>query len=108
MKTRAWIWQLNADYPGPDPDDGNLPIGEAWVKTHDGAVWMDYFYDHALVPKDANSVRRLKQVYEDQGIGFVPWCVPKGLRPRSEERPVGKQCRSRWSPYPVKKDVRLL
>src|SRR5258708_28520385 len=26
--------------------------------------------------------------------------VPKGfLRPRSEERRVGKECRSRWSPY---------
>src|SRR4029077_21291319 len=26
-------------------------------------------------------------------------------RPRSEERRVGEECRSRWSPYPLKKSV---
>ena len=26
-------------------------------------------------------------------------CLLIGLRPRSEERRVGKECRSRWSPY---------
>ena len=27
------------------------------------------------------------------------WLQPRRLRPRSEERRVGKECRSRWSPY---------
>src|SRR2546430_4503343 len=27
------------------------------------------------------------------------WSVPKPKRSRSEERRVGKECRSRWSPY---------
>ena len=27
------------------------------------------------------------------------WCQKAGLLPRSEERRVGKECRSRWSPY---------
>ena len=31
----------------------------------------------------------------DWGLGIGDW----GLGPRSEERRVGKECRSRWSPY---------
>ena len=29
---------------------------------------------------------------------FISW-APKSLQMRSEERRVGKECRSRWSPY---------
>src|SRR5256885_15419668 len=36
-----------------------------------------------------------------------PWCLPTGRldadHGRSEERRVGKECRSRWSPYHLKK-----
>src|SRR2546422_10941746 len=31
--------------------------------------------------------------------GFVDWIVSTGANLRSEERRVGKECRSRWSPY---------
>src|SRR5256885_736860 len=31
--------------------------------------------------------------------GFLPWLLPLGIYHRSEERRVGKECRSRWSPY---------
>ena len=30
---------------------------------------------------------------------FVRWANEAGLKQRSEERRVGKECRSRWSPY---------
>src|SRR2546427_4883487 len=33
------------------------------------------------------------------GHKLIPRHVPRGLRVRSEERRVGKECRSRWSPY---------
>lgn len=84
MKTRAWIWQLNTDYPGANGDDTKLPIGEVWVKTHDGVSWMGMFYGHSAVPIDAKSVANLKRIYNDQGIDFVPWCVPKGTDPLRE------------------------
>ena len=32
-------------------------------------------------------------------IGVNPLYVDTGIRIRSEERRVGKECRSRWSPY---------
>ena len=33
------------------------------------------------------------------GNGIIPWEFAEGIRSRSEERRVGKECRSRWSPY---------
>src|SRR3712207_5888518 len=35
----------------------------------------------------------------DLFMGIVMGKILKGLDPRSEERRVGKECRSRWSPY---------
>ena len=32
-------------------------------------------------------------------VALVDSIAPKSLRARSEERRVGKECRSRWSPY---------
>src|SRR5947209_19400753 len=36
----------------------------------------------------------------------APALLPHTHRPRSEERRVGKECRSRWSPYHQKKKVK--
>ena len=32
-------------------------------------------------------------------VAFYNACKKEGIKPRSEERRVGKECRSRWSPY---------
>ena len=42
----------------------------------------------------------MPMVFTDEDVGFlvVPG-DPEGLLQRSEERRVGKECRSRWSPY---------
>src|ERR1039458_6283028 len=41
-----------------------------------------------------------EEIAED---GYCGRCGHLARRPRSEERRVGKECRSRWSPYHLKK-----
>src|SRR5256885_12678127 len=59
----------------------------------DGIVWSD---QHVIVVDKDNC--KLYEMYnaqkDDQGPG---WSASSGAR--SEERRVGKECRSRWSPY---------
>src|SRR5256885_9128411 len=49
-------------------------------------------------PIDTAGLRRLQQANSDQLNEYFSGTVPLG-RTRSEERRVGKECRSRWSPY---------
>src|SRR2546430_11487468 len=48
-------------------------------------------------------VRKLMQVWGQAIDPMAAWLVDRGMRTlavrRSEERRVGKECRSRWSPY---------
>jgi hypothetical protein len=76
MRTASYIWQLNKDYPGADPDDTHLPISSVWFKTHDGVTWMGQIYHHPAAPVSSASVTHLVQIYAAQGIDFLPWCVP--------------------------------
>src|SRR5215203_6841277 len=41
------------------------------------------------------------------GSGVIALCHEDLLRGRSEERRVGKECRSRWSPYHSKKKITI-
>src|SRR5258706_6869204 len=71
-----------------------LPI---CCRVRDAAVGGD------VVSGPVESVDRVLQLAESAAVGIAvigprPQCV--GLpRQRSEERRVGKECRSRWSPY---------
>ena len=38
----------------------------------------------------------IKELFSNKRADFL---IPDYQRPRSEERRVGKECRSRWSPY---------
>src|SRR2546426_7999412 len=38
-------------------------------------------------------------VLADRSNRYARWALDQGLAKRSEERRVGKECRSRWSPY---------
>src|SRR3984885_10249765 len=44
------------------------------------------------------ALQALNQNYVDAAFTSVTVCIP-GTTTRSEERRVGKECRSRWSPY---------
>lgn len=97
MKSPAWIWQFTTCYPPAGssfthlgrnipvigPDDEAAPICDAYVKTHDGFYWMDELYSHPLAPHRDN-LRELRRIYNEQGIEFTPWCVPKGHWPYIE------------------------
>ena len=68
------------------PSEGSKPTG-AWWRTISGGMWIigvatlarGVSYLPALVNPDRSAVHFLEN--------------------RSEERRVGKECRSRWSPY---------
>src|SRR5256885_12175048 len=42
---------------------------------------------------------RLKFVMRERGFDWLRDAIEEEYRDRSEERRVGKECRSRWSPY---------
>ena len=48
---------------------------------------------------DGELLEELKSIYEVSGYKVIPVSNKLKLNIRSEERRVGKECRSRWSPY---------
>src|SRR2546425_12055802 len=69
--------------------ESGLRRDEVFITTK---VWnSDQGYDSTLRACEG-SLRRLGLTYMD--LYLIHWPVP-----RSEERRVGKECRSRWSPY---------
>src|SRR3712207_8454716 len=54
-----------------------------------------YDFDRMTV---ANTIDHLKRVAEKEGITYDEQALEL-IAERSEERRVGKECRSRWSPY---------
>ena len=58
------------------------------------------YLEHSMVMLDWPdvNVREPEQVKERMGMYFA-LCAQDDMKPRSEERRVGKECRSRWSPY---------
>src|SRR3712207_8744420 len=54
---------------------------------------------HALPPPDARPEHVIRAVVKRVRLETLPVVQAAGRRKRSEERRVGKECRSRWSPY---------
>src|SRR5256885_5388024 len=66
------------------------------VKTYDGDWW--YFENKNRTATMMSTPAMCHQT--DMSLSSATRLTPKVLRsPRSEERRVGKECRSRWSPY---------
>jgi hypothetical protein len=81
----VWVWQFSSDGTLDAIADAlaGKGLGVA-VKTHDGIEWMST-YDHA--PDAVNGVKRagnIARYFEDRGIPFHAWCVPKGVDPARE------------------------
>ena len=81
----------NENY-GTDPADlltlDNMPEGELT------GIWKKYELSENVL-KDLKD-KAINDFYEKLS---TEWTLPTSMRFRSEERRVGKECRSRWSPY---------
>src|ERR1035441_2598384 len=69
------------------------PMSEDWLKFRNGKfrLAMKNFLDHT------GDVQERGFLIKFEADGYAP-CVSRLIRSRSEERRVGKECRSRWSP----------
>ena len=64
-----------------------------------GAAEEKTEFDVELTEVGANKVKVIKAVKDATGLGLKEAKEVVDGAPRSEERRVGKECRSRWSPY---------
>src|SRR3712207_9367033 len=81
---------------GPGPGKADYPHG---LRAHeDAARKIPHEHDavRSLQAREPLALVRRASVEPDE---LVPGCVHGRQVERSEERRVGKECRSRWSPY---------
>jgi len=95
-------WGLNLKYavqPSPDGLAQAFIIGRAFIGDHPCALVLgdNIFYGHSLHDQLQSAMQ------QSNGATVFAYHVrdPEryGVVERSEERRVGKECRSRWSPY---------
>ena len=60
-----------------------------------GSVELFHGYTYSGIPVAVAAALAVQDIFEKDDI----FNRAKNLAPRSEERRVGKECRSRWSPY---------
>ena len=66
---------------------GGYKIGDE-IPTEQALVWMDMYAEPHVEEVNGESTKKAEEIK-----------VEKSDDSRSEERRVGKECRSRWSPY---------
>src|SRR6266478_7356804 len=89
-------------------------IGTSALSTDLPSAWRSWRYSRAIEPGHADALNyvildrevfshsenQLADVRIIDDLGHeLPFEVRSQIAPRSEERRVGKECRSRWSPY---------
>ncbi len=81
----VWVWQFSAD-GGLDAIASALRgknLG-VMVKTHDGIEWMSTYDTAPDAITGVDRVRNVAKYFEDRGIPFYAWAVPKGVDPPRE------------------------
>ena len=73
---------------------GNFEELKVWKKSKDLSVYIYKLTDNGKLAKDYG----LKDQIRRAAVS-IPSNIAEGDELRSEERRVGKECRSRWSPY---------
>ena len=74
------------------------------IYGHEEAARLTYFGLYAQQHRGQESagivtIDEKGLLHEHKGMGLVPDVFAEANLQRSEERRVGKECRSRWSPY---------
>ncbi len=81
----VWVWQFSTD--GALPAIASALQGTGLgviVKTHDGIEWMSKYDTAPDAITSAARVRNVARYFEDRGIPFHAWAVPKGVDPPLE------------------------
>src|SRR3972149_11801096 len=88
---------LNAGYPL----DRGVGLGRAYAVEYEKIKARKEYYPEKKHPYRAEAIKRGEFATRATWRGYPGVSVYQRLYPeRSEERRVGKECRSRWSPYP--------
>ena len=66
---------------------------------HDFFGYQGTMIAHLVDSIEKNPHARSHSSYHEQGAAFAACGYAQAKNARSEERRVGKECRSRWSPY---------
>lgn len=83
----VWVWKFSVDGPlGPIRDTLAANGLGIILKTHDGTEWMQRFDDSPDAITGPAQVARLAGAFEQAGVPFHAWCVPKGQDPIGEAR----------------------
>src|SRR3712207_7899349 len=76
-----------------------LPWGDGEITVEDAATADPTGLDVALFSAGATTSRAQAPRFAEAGVTVIDNSSAWRMDPRSEERRVGKECRSRWSPY---------
>ena len=81
------------------PDDALADIAIKLQETELQSKLLKVQIEQATLEKENLRIERLRRNNERRPVIFCGVAVVIVLMYRSEERRVGKECRSRWSPY---------
>ena len=77
--------------------EGDAPIPSDGFILSSHGIQAETIVEEVSVPETLNYITAVSP--ENRKIVFFVSGLPRIVRDRSEERRVGKECRSRWSPY---------
>ena len=88
---------MNMRFFSPKKEDYTIIIGCGRLGANLANALSDEGENVLIIDQDRDSFRRLSSSYG--GLSVVADGTDLDALQRSEERRVGKECRSRWSPY---------
>ena len=103
-KTASEIVQGDKTGDTPLSETVKLYLKEKYQKPGNVFIGVTHRLDRpvsglVVFAKTSKALTRLNDMFKNGEVKKTYWAVVKNQPHRSEERRVGKECRSRWSPY---------